>query len=170
MGECSSPLWSVSKIQQRGKTMTAGNTPVKITFTLGVSKETFKEHPILGLWECRTCFLTPLEHPPPQHTAPATQTECFSLLILSIQSRGLCRCLSLPFKHHCLLPAPSTGAKKSQPQTQVWPSWAARTFPCRACAHTARAQHPSRAAVSLSEVTQAQKGCPPPSLPPVPIY
>lgn len=51
--------------------------------------------------------------------------------------------------------------KKSQPQTQVWPSWAARTFPCRACAHTARAQRPSRAAVSLSEVTQAQKGCPP---------
>lgn len=25
--------------------------PVKITFTLGVSKETFEKHPLLGLWE-----------------------------------------------------------------------------------------------------------------------
>lgn len=122
MGECSSPLWSVRKIQQRGKTMTAGDTTVKIIFTLGVSKETCKEHPILGLWECRTCFLTPLEHPPPQHTAPATQTGCFSLLILSIQSRGLCRCLSLPFKHHCLLPAPSSGGRKANPKRKCGPA------------------------------------------------
>lgn len=73
--------------------------PVKTTFTLGVSEETFKEHLVLGLWEWIRCHKSPNPAVPAslplwnaQHRAPATQTGCFAVLTLSILARD-CACV-----------------------------------------------------------------------------
>lgn len=113
---------------------------------------------------CSTCFFDPLARPPAQHTALATQTGCFAVLS-SVPGRGCAgsRCLTLPFKWHCLLPAASTQGGKAKPKAKAGPAGQRGHSPA-AHVHRARAQHPPhRAAMSLSGVTQAQKGCPPPA-------
>lgn len=108
---------------------------------------------------CSTCFLDPLECPPAQHTALATHTGCFAVLILQARGCASSRCLTLPFKGHCPVPAASTQGGKAQ----TWPSWAVRTFPCSACAQSqGSAATPQSCYVSIWSDT-GTKGMSPPA-------
>lgn len=137
-----------------------------------MSKEAFEEHPVLGLWE----WIRFPKSPAPAVAAsltlwltlllallPNTQLlphKLGALLFSPSASREGSGCLTLPFRWHCLVPAPSTEGRKAKAEPKFGPAGQRGHSPA---AHVSshRAQHPSLAAVSLSEVTQAQKGRPP---------